>query len=92
MTIYAAYGSNLDPAQSRRDEVEDESAGEIPSPLNPPSGCRFHPRCEHAMRICAEQSPPQLGTHATECWLLDPKDEESRRPLDRAEVSVADEA
>lgn len=32
--------------------------GEIPSPLNPPSGCHFHPRCPHASRRCREEAPP----------------------------------
>jgi peptide/nickel transport system ATP-binding protein len=32
--------------------------GEIPSPLNPPTGCHFHPRCPHAMAKCATQAPP----------------------------------
>ncbi len=32
--------------------------GEIPSPLNPPSGCHFHPRCPHAMARCKETAPP----------------------------------
>jgi peptide/nickel transport system ATP-binding protein len=32
--------------------------GEIPSPLNPPTGCHFHPRCPHAMPRCREQAPP----------------------------------
>jgi peptide/nickel transport system ATP-binding protein len=32
--------------------------GEIPSPLAPPTGCHFHPRCPHAMPRCREQAPP----------------------------------
>jgi peptide/nickel transport system ATP-binding protein len=47
--------------------------GEIPSPLNPPSGCHFHPRCPHAMPRCRE-SPPPLRTvapgHAAACHLM----------------------
>jgi peptide/nickel transport system ATP-binding protein len=31
--------------------------GEIPSPLHPPPGCHFHPRCEQAREICREQRP-----------------------------------
>jgi peptide/nickel transport system ATP-binding protein len=31
--------------------------GEIPSPLEPPRGCHFHPRCPHAMKRCAEEIP-----------------------------------
>lgn len=31
--------------------------GEIPSPLNPPSGCHFHPRCPYAMEICSREAP-----------------------------------
>jgi oligopeptide transport system ATP-binding protein len=31
--------------------------GEVPSAQKPPSGCRFHPRCVHAMPVCSERTP-----------------------------------
>jgi len=46
--------------------------GEPPSLLNPPPGCRFHPRCPHAMDICREREPPLLeagGGRWVKCWL-----------------------
>jgi len=39
----------------RRDEVV--LAGEVPSPLNPPAGCRFNPRCPKVMPVCSQEEP-----------------------------------
>jgi oligopeptide/dipeptide ABC transporter ATP-binding protein len=43
----------------RREEII--LSGEVPSPLNPPAGCRFHPRCWQAMAQCGEREPPLAG-------------------------------
>ncbi|MCK4512657.1 ABC transporter ATP-binding protein, partial [bacterium] len=46
--------------------------GRIPSYLNPPSGCRFHPRCAHQMEICSIESPPFFeitNAHQAACYL-----------------------
>ena len=46
--------------------------GEIPSLIHPPSGCRFHPRCPHAMEVCRQRFPArtELGSgHWTNCFL-----------------------
>ena len=48
------------------------SRGTPPSLVNPPSGCRFHPRCPHAMAVCSERVPPDFEVsagHVSACWL-----------------------
>lgn len=46
--------------------------GEIASPLAPPAGCRFHPRCPHVQDICRSTAPGFVadGTHGASCHLL----------------------
>jgi peptide/nickel transport system ATP-binding protein len=67
--------------------------GAPPDLVAPPSGCRFHPRCPHAMQVCPTAQPPKFGAHEAECWLLDGALSDAQRaPLERREVSVADEA
>jgi peptide/nickel transport system ATP-binding protein len=67
--------------------------GAPPDLVAPPSGCRFHPRCDYAMQVCPTAQPPSFEPHRSECWLLDESlTDAERAPLTREEVSVADEA
>jgi oligopeptide/dipeptide ABC transporter ATP-binding protein len=48
--------------------------GDVPSPLNPPSGCRFHPRCPVVMDHCSRQEPRLLEVtpdHFAACWRVE---------------------
>src|SRR5207302_515411 len=60
-----------------------------PPSLAPPSGCRFHPRCPHAMEICRRQAPPSVAVSASRaaCWLhVEPAERrENRAPDQRSE-------
>ena len=62
-----------DPERGQRESLR--GRGAPPSQVAPPPGCRFHPRCPHAMAICAERRPPAFPAgsgHLSACWLLDP--------------------
>ncbi|WP_350274037.1 ABC transporter ATP-binding protein [Kribbella sp. HUAS MG21] len=54
---------------------EDQAGGEPPSLIAPPTGCRFNPRCVHAMPKCSTELPPrfELPTqgHWAACWLYE---------------------
>ena len=50
--------------------------GDVPSPINPPKGCHFHPRCPEAMPHCSETYPDEVAfteTHSCRCCLYDAK-------------------
>ncbi|WP_373048145.1 ABC transporter ATP-binding protein [Vulgatibacter sp.] len=62
----------VDPAKRRRRVILE---GDVPSPMNPPSGCAFHPRCPEAGKRCTEETPQLVDRgdgHATACFLADP--------------------
>ncbi len=59
------------PDPDKRKEDKDLLTGEVPSPIAPPSGCRFHTRCPYAQDICAQEPPPAFrdlgGGHGCAC-------------------------
>ena len=61
---------SMDPKTKRKRIVLE---GDVPSPINPPSGCRFHPRCPLAMEVCRNISPQplDLGGHIVRCHAVE---------------------
>jgi oligopeptide/dipeptide ABC transporter ATP-binding protein len=60
------------PAHPSLQREEIVLTGEVPSPINPPVGCRFHPRCPFAMKVCAEVTPTYKEArpgHSVACHL-----------------------
>jgi peptide/nickel transport system ATP-binding protein len=72
--------------------------GSPPDLVDPPDGCRFHPRCPSAMNVCATQNPVNIerpGGGRIECWLAGPESEippGGTQPLKQEGPTVADEA
>lgn len=55
-----------------REKAQSGIEGDLPSPVNPPSGCRFHTRCPFAMELCSRQAPGMKEVspgHQTACHL-----------------------
>jgi len=69
----ALLAATSDPDPKNVDEFQDVPPGEPPSLVNPPSGCRFHPRCPRViLGLCDVDQPPEydLGNHhLVACWL-----------------------
>jgi oligopeptide/dipeptide ABC transporter ATP-binding protein len=68
----ALFNSIPIPDPTRRRERAPLS-GEPPSPVNPPSGCRFHPRCSLATKTCEHEEPPLIDVgneHYVACFAL----------------------
>ncbi len=85
----------------------EELQGELPSPANPPKGCKFHTRCKYCMECCSEIDPPMREIspgHFVACHLFDDPNEEqtsvpeqssdlTERPVEvQEQTSVAESA
>ncbi len=76
----------LEPKKKKRRIV---LPGDVPSPMNPPAGCRFHPRCPLAMPVCRTDAPRALtfGEHVVHCHAVE--QEQARVGGDPAALSEA---
>jgi peptide/nickel transport system ATP-binding protein len=72
---HALLASTSDPDARNADVYKEVPPGEPPSLVNPPKGCRFHPRCGRVIAgLCDEKEPPDFEPepdHFVACWLYD---------------------
>ena len=71
---------NAIPSARRKELVE--IRGSVPDLVNPPSGCRFHPRCDYAKSICKKEKPQVLQVeknHTVACFLYEKQYKESKK-------------
>ncbi len=73
----ALFEATSDPDVQNLYSYKDIPSGEPPSLMNPPKGCRFHPRCRQIIKgLCDQQMPPEFWVredHAATCWLYKDK-------------------
>ena len=71
----ALLAATSDPDATNADTFKEVPPGEPPSLVNPPKGCRFHPRCAQAIAgVCNEKEPPDFEPepqHFVACWLFE---------------------
>ncbi|MEV7341047.1 ABC transporter ATP-binding protein [Streptomyces sp. NPDC093544] len=76
-----------DPSRVGADRVRD--IGQPPSLIDPPTGCRFHPRCPYAMERCGADAPPSFAIspgQSARCWLYADDSEAQARRAENAEA------
>jgi peptide/nickel transport system ATP-binding protein len=81
---------SMDPTKRRKRIILE---GDVPSPINPPSGCRFHPRCPLAMDICRTTPPKELklGEHSVRCHAVEQAMQEGKTDVVQISQIIRDE-
>jgi peptide/nickel transport system ATP-binding protein len=85
----ALIASMLDPDPRVRRQRIEGIPGAPPDLRDPPSGCRFHPRCRYAMDVCSREDPPRVGDdeHYAACWWV--QQQQARDGVEGAQLEPA---
>jgi len=90
----ALLAATSDPDYENALTFKEVPPGEPPSLVNPPSGCRFHPRCSEWIKgVCEVQEPPDfepVPDHFVACWLFDEEQMAARANADAASSTTAE--